>query len=66
MKNYDISLHVKGQSQFVDDVSLPAGALYACVFAAPAARGLIKHLEIREALATEGVEVILSCSDIPG
>jgi hypothetical protein len=29
MKNYDIERHVKGESQFVDDILVPEGLLYA-------------------------------------
>jgi len=66
MKNYDINLHVKGQSLFVDDVSLPVGTLHAAVFAAPAAHGLVRQFDFREAMAMQGVENILTARDIPG
>jgi len=66
MKNYDINLHVKGQSLFVDDVSLPVGTLHAAVFTAPSAHGLVRQFELSEAMAMQGVENILTASDIPG
>ncbi len=66
MKNYDISLHVKGQSQFVDDVSLPEGTLHAAVFTAPAAHGIIRKMDFGEAMSIDGVVDILTSADITG
>ncbi len=32
MKNIDIIKHVKGESQFIDDIIIPENILYASVF----------------------------------
>ena len=41
MKNYDWIQHVRGESLFVDDLTLPEGTLYAAVFSSPIAHGRI-------------------------
>jgi len=66
MKNYDIINHVRGESQFIDDINTPHGTLYATVFGSPIAHGKIKSLDLSEALAIRGVKDILTFKDIPG
>ena len=41
MKNYDSEKHVRGESQFVDDLLTPMGLLHIIVFASPVAHGKI-------------------------
>jgi xanthine dehydrogenase large subunit len=66
MKNFDIPLHMTGQSVFLDDIPLPGGLLYAAVFPSPAAHGKIKHLNVEQAKQSEGVIDIFTYQDIPG
>ena len=66
MKNYDTIRHVKGESQFVDDILVPEGLLYAAVSSSEVAHGEIINIDIREALKVEGVKIILTAKDIPG
>lgn len=66
MKNYDIINHVRGESQFIDDLNVPDGTLYASVFYSPHAHGKIKSLDISKAAATQGVKRIITYKDIPG
>ncbi|UCH98596.1 MAG: molybdopterin-dependent oxidoreductase [Candidatus Aminicenantes bacterium] len=66
MKNFEVPLHTKGQSVFLDDMPLPEGVLYAAVFPSPAAHGKIKHLDVEKAKESKGVIDILTYKDIPG
>lgn len=66
MKNPDAILHVRGQSRFVSDEALPAGAAFAVVVPSPVAHGRLKALHLAEAAATEGVLAVLTSRDIPG
>ena len=66
MKNFDIPLHTKGQSVFLDDIPLPENLLYAAVLPSPAAHGKIKRLDVEKARANKGVIDILTSKDIPG
>src|ERR1035437_5583288 len=66
MRNYDSEKHVKGESQFVDDLLTPAGLLHINVFASSVAHGKIIKVDYSEALKSKGVVGIISAKDIPG
>ncbi len=66
MKNYDIINHVRGESQFIDDLNVPSGTLYATVYGSPSAHGKILNLDFSEAKAIKGVKDIITYLDIPG
>lgn len=66
MKNYDSEKHVKGESQFVDDINPPQGILYGYVFYSSIAHGKIKKLDISKALSIAGVKAVFTAKDIPG
>lgn len=66
MKNFDVPLHTKGRSVFVDDIPVPEGTLYAAVFPSPTAHGRIKKLNVETAKTNEGVIAVLTYKDIPG
>jgi xanthine dehydrogenase large subunit len=66
MKNYDAIQHVRGESQFIDDLIIPEGLLHVSVFYSPKAHGIIRNLDFSKALLTEGVKAILTSKDIPG
>ena len=66
MKNYDSEKHVRGESQFVDDINPPQGILYGYVFYSSVAHGKIKKLNISNALKIAGVKAVLTAKDIPG
>ncbi|MCX6156916.1 MAG: molybdopterin-dependent oxidoreductase [Ignavibacteriae bacterium] len=66
MKNYDSIRHVKGESLFIDDLSIPSSALYCAVYASPIAHGKILSINLDEAKASEGVVAVYTHSDIPG
>ncbi len=59
-------LHVTGKAQYIDDVNLPANALYGVALYSPIARGIIKKLNYDEALQMPGVVTIIDFSQIPG
>ena len=66
MKNYDIVRHIRGESQFVDDINPPEGLLYAAVCYSEKAHGEIISIDFREAEKVKGVKLILTAKDIPG
>lgn len=66
MKNYDSIRHVKGESQFIDDLKVPEGTLTAYVYYSPIAHGKILEIDFTKALQSKGVAGIFSAKDIPG
>lgn len=66
MKNYDSILHVKGQSRFIDDHTLPENTKIACIYYSPIAHGKILEIDFSIALKSKGVAGIFSYKDIPG
>ena len=65
-KHIDSHLHVRGESQYVDDVPAPSGMLHAAVFGSPKAHGVISRLATEAARAAPGVVAVLTADDIPG
>ena len=55
MKNYDLIRHVKGESQFVDDILVPEGLLYASVSYSKIAHGELINIIIKDAIKIKGV-----------
>lgn len=66
MNNIDVEKHVRGESQFIDDLIIPEGTLYAAVFDSTIAHGKILQITIDAALSMPGVKSILTSTDIPG
>ena len=66
MRKTDIEKHVRGESQFIDDLIVPEGTLYAAVFDSKIAHGKILNINIDEAKSIPGVRAILTSKDIPG
>jgi xanthine dehydrogenase large subunit len=66
VKHLDALLHVRGTSQFIDDIILPDNTLHAAVLVSPVASGEITGLNLSEASATQGIEAIITAKDIPG
>ena len=65
-KHVDSHLHVRGESQYVDDVPPPPGMLHAAVFGSPKAHGIITRLATGAACAAPGVVAVLTAAHIPG
>ncbi len=66
MKNIDASLHTRGESLYVDDVSQPEGLLHAAIFPSPVAHGKIKSLHKDNAEKLDGVIAVITAENIPG
>ncbi len=66
MKHIDSHLHVRGESQYLDDVPPPTEMLHAAVFGSPVAHGNIESLNLEKARAVEGVVAVFSAKDVPG
>lgn len=66
MKNYDIVRHVTGESQFVDDILVPEGILYASVCYSKIAHAELVNIDLKEAKKIDGVKGIYTSRDIPG
>lgn len=66
MRNDDMKMHVRGTSQFVDDIPAPPGCLHAALFTSSAAKGRIKKIDVEKARAAEGVVAVLTHLDVPG
>ncbi len=59
-------LHVRGESQYVDDVTGPDGMLHAAIYGSPVAHGKMKKLDFSAAAAAPGVVRIVTADDIRG
>lgn len=66
MKNFDSEKHVRGESQFVDDLPVPEGTLYAHVYYSRVAHGKIISIDFSAAQIMNGVKAIFTANDIPG
>ena len=66
MKRIDAAYHVRGEAEYVDDMPQPAQMLYAAVVASTVARGKILALNVKQALALDGIVAVFAASDIPG
>ncbi|WP_345074248.1 xanthine dehydrogenase molybdopterin binding subunit [Hymenobacter fastidiosus] len=66
MNHLDPVRHVRGESQYVDDIPTQRGTLYAAVFESPRAHGRLLSLDFAAALEQPGVVRILTAADIPG
>ena len=66
MNHLDPVRHVRGESQYLDDIPEQHGTLYAAVFESPVAHGKLLQLELSAALAAPGVARILTAADVPG
>ncbi len=66
MKNIDSYTHTRGESIYVDDLPILGGTLFAAIFDAPVAHGIIKNIDSSEAAKMSGVKHIISYKDIPG
>lgn len=66
MKNIDSQTHVTGTSIYLDDLPLLQGTLFAAAYGSPIAHGILRRLELAEALQLPGVVRIFTAADIPG
>jgi xanthine dehydrogenase large subunit len=66
MKHDDALLHVRGAAQYVRDIAVPQGTLYAASVPSPLAHGKIRKMDFAAAVAHEGVTAVFTARDIPG
>lgn len=66
MRNTDLALHVRGTSQFVDDIPTPGGCLHAALFNSPVAHGRLRSLDTGAAARAPGVVAVFTHRDVPG
>lgn len=66
MNHLDPIRHVRGESQYLDDVPVQHGTLYAAVVESPVAHGKLLMVDATAALALPGVVHVLTARDIPG
>jgi xanthine dehydrogenase large subunit len=66
MKNFDAVRHVRGESQFVDDLPVPEGTLWAHVYYSRVAHGVLRSIDAAFARTMTGVKDIVTAGDIPG
>jgi len=66
MKNKDSYNHLRGESIFLDDITIQQDTLFGLVYDSPKAHGKIKHIDYSKALALAGVEAIFTAKDITG
>ncbi|GAB3832010.1 xanthine dehydrogenase molybdopterin binding subunit [Hymenobacter jeollabukensis] len=66
MHNLDAAGHVRGESQYLDDIPVQRGTLHAAVFGSPLAHGVLDGLNLQAARRAPGVVRILTAEDIPG
>lgn len=65
MPNIDSHTHLRGESVYLDDLPLLARTLFGAVYDSPVAHGIIRSLDLSDALASEGVVRIFTWKDIP-
>ena len=66
MKNIDAAQHTRGESVYLDDISLVEGTLFLSVFTSPIAHGKINSIDISGAANLAGVKHVLLANDISG
>lgn len=66
MTHLDTPQHVRGASQFLDDLPEPAGCLHLALCTSPMAHGTLNHVDVSQAMAMDGVAAVLLAEDIPG
>lgn len=66
MKNTDAYSHVRGESIYLDDIPLQQGTLFAAVWDASVAHGILKNIDLSAAEKIEGVVRIITAKDLRG
>ena len=66
MQNIDSFTHVRGESLFVDDISIRQDTLFGLVFDSPKAHGKITNVDYTKAENIEGVVKIFTYKDVMG
>ena len=64
--NVDAPLHLRGKTQYLDDLPELTGTLFAKVYASKIAHGYIKSIDTSKAIDLAGLIKIIDYRDIPG
>ncbi len=62
----DSYTHTRGESIYLDDIPEISGTLFGACFDSPVAHGVIRNLDLSDALRSDGVVRIFTSQDIPG
>jgi len=62
----EAALNLTGRTRYIDDLSLPAGALHALPVPAPCARARLRSIDPSAALALDPSVRVITAEDIPG
>ncbi|MGJ8640382.1 MAG: xanthine dehydrogenase molybdopterin binding subunit [Opitutaceae bacterium] len=66
MRHCDSELHVRGRSQYIDDVPAPSGMLHGAIFGSPSAHGRLISVDFEAAKAVDGVVGVVCYDTVPG
>ena len=66
MKNFDMLMHLRGESIFIDDIKEYGELLHSAIFTSPVAKGIIRKLDVTKAEKAKGVVAAYTAKDIPG
>jgi len=58
--------HVSGYANYTDDISEPEGTLYGAIGWAKKSHAIIKKIDLRKVIKSEGVIAVVTSKDIPG
>ncbi|HEX6334792.1 MAG TPA: molybdopterin cofactor-binding domain-containing protein [Flavisolibacter sp.] len=66
IQNIDAANHLRGESVYLDDITVVNGTLYGAVYDSPVAHGIIRQIHVADAINTPGVVRVFTAADIPG
>jgi len=58
--------HVSGYANYTDDISEPEGTLYGAIGWAKKSHAIIKKIDLKKVVKSEGVVAVVTSKDIPG
>ena len=58
--------HVSGSANYTDDISEPEGTLYGAIGWAKKSHAIIKKIDLKNVIKSEGVVAVVTSKDIPG
>ena len=58
--------HVSGYANYTDDISEPEGTLYGAIGWAKKSHAIIKKIDLKNVIKSEGVVAVVTSKDIPG
>ena len=58
--------HVSGHAHYTDDIFEPEGTLYGAIGWAKKSHAIVKKIDLKEVIKSQGVTAVVTCDDIPG